>query len=97
MIKIHAHILKSKLDINGNSYYSAIVTNNETSATAYGQIDSESNLTIMLSKFYPGEYQYNITELPIRQYNKAVKTYPYIGCLPNEMHDNILKQWKESK
>lgn len=99
-ISVIANIINSRRDIYGNCYYAMTVTNTLTGASAHGTISGgESNCTYAIRKlvefYFPEtEYQYYTKELPIREYNRLVKDWQYIGCTPEEINKNILNQWK---
>lgn len=90
-------ILNSRADIYGNRYFSMLVTRTEDGAQARGTISGgESNCTIALNKLSGGwdSYTYAREELPIREYNRLTKGWPYLGCTPEDINPLILKQMK---
>lgn len=99
-IKIIAEIINSKPDQNGNRYFSAIITDPDTSKIAKGIVaGGENNITSALWEYcgYESQYYYTRTELPIREYQRLTKNWPYLGCTNDEIISNVLKQWgKES-
>lgn len=95
-IKAHVLILKSKIDLNGNSYYACVITRTQDGKMASGQIlGGESNVTYAM-RVYFGDWEsfiYTIQELPIREFNRMTKNMSYIRCTPDEINKNIDKQW----
>lgn len=98
MIKYHALIINSKCDIYGNRYFSMIVTNNLTGKIAKGKISGgESNCTYAMRQLSGNweEFSYDTKEMPIREYNRLVKDFPYIGCTQDEIIKNVNDQWNK--
>jgi hypothetical protein len=96
-IKAHVLILKSKIDLNGNSYYSCIITRTSDGKMARGQISGgESNVTYAMRVYFDNweSFIYTVQELPKREYNRLTKSFPYIGCTPDEINKNIDSQWE---
>jgi len=95
-IKAHVLILNSKMDLNGNRYFSCVITRLSDGKMASGQISGgESNVTYSMRQFF-GDWDsfiYTTKEMPIREYNRFTKTMPYIGCTPEEINKNIMDQW----
>lgn len=89
------HVINSRSDIYGNRYFAMIVTRTEDGATAHGLISGgESNCTLAVNKLAGGwdRYEYTTAELPIREYNRKVKGWPYLGCTPEDINPKILEQ-----
>lgn len=90
------NILHSRPDLYGNRYYSIEVIRTSDGATARGTISGgESNCTYalrLLAEAEETQYTSTVTELPIREYNRLVKNWPYMGCTPDQINPAILAQ-----
>ena len=96
MIKMIAQVTKSKVDFYGNSYYFATITDVEKGKSATGILSgNESNISLALktSGLEWGEFVVNLSELPIRQFNKMAKGLPYMGCESNQIIEFCNRQW----
>ena len=79
----HIDILNSKTDLNGNRYFAAVITRNLNGAIALGLIDHGSNLRSAIRDMSGGEwghFTYSEIEMPIREFNRRVKNWQYLGC-----------------
>jgi hypothetical protein len=96
-IKYVLFVHNSKADIYGNRYYSMSVIRTTDGASAYGTISGgESNCTYALRKLAESEgveFTYSIREYPIREYNRIVKGWQYIGCTDDQIISEIQKQF----
>jgi hypothetical protein len=90
-------VYNSKADMYGNRYYSMQVTRTSDEASGKGTISGgESNCTYAIRKLAESEnvgYYNSIQELPIREYNRLVKGWEYIGCTEDQIIPNIQKQF----
>lgn len=95
-IKYTLEILNSKSDIYGNRYFAMVVTRTSDGATAHGNISGgESNCTSAIMNLSGGEwghFTYTRSELPIREFKRMTKYWPYLGCTPKEINPNIVAQ-----
>lgn len=87
----------SRCDTFGNCYYAFVWTDNATGRTVCGTISGgESNVRSILYHMNGGNWEprnvfFTSTELPIREYNRAVKGWPYAGCTGDELAAFIRK------
>jgi len=99
-IKAVAEVIESKMDVYGNIYNFVCVTNTLTGARALGHFSGNySNIEHALKDLF-GEWDFFMVTrktLPIREYNQRVKGLPYIGCTPDDLIPNIMKQWGDSE
>jgi hypothetical protein len=97
-IEIVAHVINSKMDVNGNCYFVAELTRVSDNAFARGHVDGGSgHLEYALKQWFGSWDKILVTEeeLPIREFNRMVKNWPYLGCTYDEIKANVLKQWNE--
>jgi hypothetical protein len=96
--KFYSTIYYSRRDIYGNVYWAMAVERASDGKTAHGTISGgESNCTWALralAEKHEAEEKHTVHELPIRQYNRMVKDWPYIGCTDDEIIPNIEKQFE---
>lgn len=87
--------LHSKRDINGNTYWALRFTDYATGRTVCGRISGgESNINaIRMGWTVPGEWdrsiEWVIHELPIREFQRTTKDWPYLGCDPGGLQRGI--------
>ena len=90
-------VYNSKADIYGNRYYAIGVTRTSDGATGKGIISGgESNCVYAIRKMAEiddTQYYYDKQELPIREYNRLVKGWDYIGCTEDQIIPAIQKQF----
>jgi hypothetical protein len=96
-ILYYAEIINSKMDVNGNRYFSLLITRTSDGKTAKGKISGgESNCTYAMRQLC-GEswdnFRYTRVELPIRDYNRLVKNWQYLGCTAEEIIKNANEQF----
>lgn len=93
MIKLIAEGFNSKTDRNGNRYWAYRLTNTQTGAVIKGNLGGSMQsalshaITVMIRKF--GWSWDNVhlteTELPIREFNRLVKGWPYSRNVVDEV------------
>jgi hypothetical protein len=92
-------IIQSKPDIYGNTYTAMVVTNTETGKIASGKISGgSSNCEYALLEMTGGEWGNFTTskvEIGIREWNRRFNHAEYLGCTPDQINPNILKQWNK--
>jgi hypothetical protein len=90
-------VYNSKADLYGNRYYSMQCTRTSDGATGKGTISGgESNCTYAIRKLAEAEgvgYYYDIVEKPIREYDRMIKGWDYIGCTEDQIIPAIQKQF----
>lgn len=80
MIKIIIETLKSKLDINGNSYYAVRITKTSDACVMNVITSGDGEITALLRKngFELADmYVCGICELPKKQFRSATKNWRY--------------------
>lgn len=82
-------IYNSRRDVYGNVYYAVELTD-EGRTLGHGLISADNISTIDCRERLLWHIQRQ--ELPIRQYNRMVKDWPYIGCTWNDIEANLQQQ-----
>ena len=96
-IKATVHIINSRRDQYGNTYWAATYTDTETGKSYSFTVNGgESNLTYSLRastglNLPHGSYVVTSSELPIREFNRTTKGWPCAGCREEEIATNIRK------
>lgn len=78
--------LNSRPDNAGNRYFAFVYTDHTTGRTARGTVcGGESNVRQILFELNGGSWEprnvlTTARELPIREYNRTIKGWPYAGC-----------------
>lgn len=92
-IKANLDIYYSKRDKYGNVYFAATVTSTETGRSVSGRITGgEGNLRAAMAELYGfGSGSWHTTEqmLLIRDFDRLVKQWPYLGCAPKDIAKNV--------
>ncbi len=90
------NVYNSKRDVYGNRYFAMEYTNTETGKVVRGhEVASSSNVEVALRERFPyKEFDVlpvviNRIELPIREYNRMVHSWKYIGSSPVEINNAI--------
>ena len=105
-IKICVETVSSKTDINGNRYHYFNAIRLNDSAVAKGQISSESNTRYLFNQFFGGygdifdgygHVLFFEKTIPIKEFNRNVKNYPYIKEENPDFKKNIIDQWDGNK
>jgi hypothetical protein len=87
----------SKADAAENCYYAFTWTDNGTGKTVGGKISGgESNVRGIMFEMNGGSWEphnvfFTTSELPIREFNRAVKGWNYAGCRPADLVEFIKK------
>ena len=99
-LKISVETVSSKTDLYGNRYHYFNAIRLSDGAVAKGRVSSESNSRYLFNKFFD-EYGYILfyeKTIPIREFNRNVKNYPYIKESDQEdFQKNITEQWDNNK
>jgi hypothetical protein len=87
--------INSRADMYGNRYWAFKYTDSETGKTVMGKISGgESNVySIVREMGQTSEtvHYFRTMDVPIREYNRLVKTWEYAGCRPEELVSFIHK------
>ncbi len=94
-IKALLEVIYSKRDMYGNCYWAGQLTETSTGKVVSFTISGgEGNITGAASVLYGfGSQAWTTMEtmLPIREFNRLTKKWPYFGCPPEEIAGNIKK------
>ena len=82
-------IYNSRRDIYGNVYYAVSLADANFDTVARGTIGADNIDTRDCREQL--SWHIERVELPIRAYNRMVKTLPYFGCGWNEIKTHLLK------
>ena len=92
----HLTIYSSVPDSFGNSYVAMEVMQEPGRKSAVGTISGgPSNCKSALKQLTGGEwgnFTYDEFTLPIREWDRLFTHAPYLGCTPDEINPNIMKQ-----
>ena len=92
-IKAALHIINSRRDIYGNCYWAATYTDTATGRGCSFTVAARSNCEVAMYRggmeHQHGEVLTTYEELPIRQYNRTVKGWPYAGCVEADIAAHI--------
>lgn len=81
----------SRRDIYGNCYWAFSYCDNQSGREICGTVSGgRSNVSGILyylngGSFEPRNVSFSNQELPIREFNRMTKDWPYAGCLPEEL------------
>ena len=96
-------IINSRRDTYGNCYfafkYTDTATDQTVSATVSGGHSNIASIPFYLhgGSFEPRDIHVYDTELPIREFNRLTKSWPYAGCVPEELAKYIQRTIKDAK
>lgn len=99
-IKAILKAIGSKPDMYGNSYWAFTFTDCKTGKVVSANISGgESNIrsiTIGFTKEHEWDRSIHLesVELPIREFNRLTKSWPYAGCDPKSLAQFIKKSLK---
>jgi hypothetical protein len=92
-------IFNSRRDSNGNCYWAFTYTDVATGKTVSANISGgESNISGIRRHLNPEvegwdrSIKYSTTELPIREFNRLKKDWPYAGCASEDIAEFIREQ-----
>jgi len=81
--------INSRADLYGNRYWAFQYTDCETGNTVRGTISGgESNVYAIIREMGQTSetvHYIRTEDMPIREYNRTVKTWQYAGCRPEEL------------
>jgi hypothetical protein len=89
MIKWILEIINSKRDLNGNCYWAFVAVETATGKQCVGSISGGESNILAARRYLPGvtepssNVRYSCAEMPIREFNRRVKGWPYAGCCPD--------------
>jgi len=89
-IKAALTIYNSRCDFYGNCYYAFSYCDTLTGKYVHGHTASANNVRYILGHMSPlgidnGEYHISTQEMPIREFNRFTKEFPYAGCSPDDI------------
>lgn len=94
-IKATCEIINSKRDLNGNTYWAFSYLDHGTGKSVEATISGgESNITAIRRHLFGDDSEalnFLRVEMPIRQFDKRVKNWPYAACRPEEIAAFIKK------
>ncbi len=82
-------IYHSRRDMYGNVYYAVSLSNDRFDVVARGTIAAD-NVDTRDCREQLG-WHIERVEMPIRDYNRMVKTWPHYGCGWDEIKSNLVK------
>ena len=95
-ILAHVNIYNSKIDSNGNTYWSMDITRNSDGAFAKGEISGyESNCLHAARVLFGDSSRFTCTrvEMGLCKFSRFIKGWDYLGCRSEEITENVNKQW----
>ncbi len=93
-IKAILESLYSKRDLNGNCYWAFRYTDTASGKQVCGTVSGgESNVRSLLRPLglESQDVHSTITELPIREFNRLTKPWPYAGCTAEDLAKYVRK------
>lgn len=90
--------IHSKRDRNGNVYWALRYTEAETGKQVEATISGgESNIRAISYHLNGGSHEphstyFDVVEMPIREFNRMTKAWPYGGCQPEALASYIRQQ-----
>jgi len=94
-------IVHSKIDRNGNTYWAMKIHRTRDGRSAIGTISGgEGNGTYALRVWAEAEkcrYSYSVCEVPIREFGRLTRDWPYLGCTTAEIIAHAKKQMRSRK
>ena len=83
MIKLIVNVYNSRADVYGNSYWAMMVTDTESGESVVGILGGSARGNaahyVRGLGYEWSDIHISETEFPIRQFNRKVKGWPYIG------------------
>jgi hypothetical protein len=92
-----SQVFSSKRDLNGNCYHALTLTRAIDGKSYSGRIDCRENHYYTLRKIAEslgGENLYLAETLPIREFQRLVKDWSYLGCSGEEIIENCQRRYE---